>query len=121
VTPPAEKPPFPEDEASSLLGKVIVLGLTFVDEKQELIERKQMHGIIVSVDPKKGVEISLRGMRAGEKYSLPPDLRPFQQKAPPGEYRLKETGEVIIDPDYAVSWTITRRSKGSVDSEGWRA
>jgi hypothetical protein len=36
---------------------------------------------------------------------LPPDTRAFQ-KASPGEYRLKSTGEVVADPDYTAMWTL---------------
>jgi hypothetical protein len=42
----------------------------------------------------------------GEVYRLPPDLRPVTDAAP-GEYRLRSTGEVIVDPDVTITWTIT--------------
>jgi hypothetical protein len=29
------------------------------------------------------------------------------KQAPVGEYRLKSTGEVVVNPDYVASWTIT--------------
>ena len=43
----------------------------------------------------------------GELLTLPPDLRPFQP-APAGSYRLRSTGEVVLDPDYLATWTIRR-------------
>jgi hypothetical protein len=41
-------------------------------------------------------------------------MRAFQP-APPGEYRLKSTGEIVVDPDLLSTWTIRR--PGSPD--GW--
>jgi hypothetical protein len=37
----------------------------------------------------------------GQRVSLPPQL----QEAEPGEYRLRATGEVVVDPDYFARWT----------------
>jgi len=45
-----------------------------------------------------------------EVECLPPDLRAFR-KAEPGEYRLKSSDEVVVDPDYLASWTITRPAR----------
>ena len=57
-----------------------------------------------------GVTIALRGVRQGEYYVIPPvldDLGP----AEPGEYRLHSTGELVTDPDYMTSFTITPPQK----------
>ncbi|MFX0060574.1 MAG: hypothetical protein ACFFC7_00125 [Candidatus Hermodarchaeota archaeon] len=40
-----------------------------------------------------------------QNSSLPPDLSAFQ-KAEPGDYRLRSTGEVVINPDFTVLWTV---------------
>lgn len=60
---------------------------------------------MIEADPGEGIALRLEGARAGETYRLPPDLRAFAP-APPGEYRLRETGEVVVDPDYTTSRTI---------------
>ncbi|HEV2489437.1 MAG TPA: hypothetical protein VGT03_06495 [Candidatus Acidoferrales bacterium] len=52
----------------------------------------------------KGITIKLND---GSEFTLPPDLRVLEP-APPGEYRLRSTGEVIVDPDYLCSYTVTR-------------
>jgi hypothetical protein len=36
---------------------------------------------------------------------LPPDLAAFR-RAEPGEYRLKSSTDVVIDPDVLGSWSI---------------
>jgi hypothetical protein len=51
-------------------------------------------------------EAGLVAQTPGSFYWLPPDGRAFEE-APPGEYRLRSTGEVVIDPDYLATWTIT--------------
>jgi hypothetical protein len=60
----------------------------------------------MSVDPEAGIMLRLSGSRSGDVYTLPPDLRAFFP-APPGSYRLRETGEVVVDPDYTATWNIT--------------
>jgi len=56
----------------------------------------------------KGIEIALEGSRAGETYRLPPDMRAFFP-ATKGEYRLRSTGEVVVDPDFfTTTWSVQR-------------
>ena len=66
-----------------------------------------MFGRVASAD-RSGIAIRLDGQRAGEIFNLPPDLRSFE-RASPGEYRLKSTGEMVVDPDYLCTWTIHPR------------
>jgi hypothetical protein len=49
--------------------------------------------------------IRLEGQKEGELFWLPPDIRAFQD-AQPGEYRLRSTGEIVVDPDFITNWTI---------------
>lgn len=93
-----------EERARFALGKRVLVGLTFQSPAGELIEQRQFAGWLVSVDPTQGLELELRG---GSRYNLPPDVRSLEE-APPGEYRLRSTGEVERDPDYIYSSTVTR-------------
>lgn len=70
---------------------------------------KQLHGVVRMAHKERGIKVALGGARKGEFFWLPPDLRPFQ-KAPPGEYRLRSTGEVVVDPDLTCGWTINDRA-----------
>ena len=45
------------------------------------------------------------GRWSGQKMMLPPDLAAFR-RAEPGEYRLKSSTDVVIDPDVLASWSI---------------
>lgn len=101
-------PEWNEDRASALVGKYALIGLTFLDEDDNLISQVQRHGRILEMDASRGIAIRLVAHGRhwdGEIYRLPPDLRAFVD-APPGEYRLRSTGEVVVDPDVTASWTI---------------
>lgn len=90
--------------AEKLRGSTILVGLTF--NGPDGPQQKQFYGTVMSAEPNDGITLRLEGSRAGEVYTLPPDLRAFFP-AQPGEYRLRETGEVVIDPDYTTTWTST--------------
>lgn len=97
-------PTLNEERARFALGRRVLVGLTVLSSAGELIEQRQFAGSLASVDPERGLELQLDD---GSSYWLPPDLRSLEE-APPGEYRLRSTGEVEQDPDYLFTWTITR-------------
>ncbi|HEX8662043.1 MAG TPA: hypothetical protein VF686_09250 [Brevundimonas sp.] len=88
------------------VGRRVLVGLTFLHPDESFDRQEQMFGRIVSMDRSNGVEVALEGQRVGETFWLPPDLRPFSEAAP-GEYRLRSTGETVVDPDLLATWTIT--------------
>jgi hypothetical protein len=45
----------------------------------------------------------------GEEFNLPPDTRAIEI-ASAGEYRLRTTGEVVMDPDFTAMFSITEQS-----------
>ncbi len=101
------RPPFDAVRASSLIGKYVLVGLTYEAHDGQVIEQTQIHGTIVRADERHGFAIQLRGERDGEVFWLPPDLGPFSE-AQPGEYRLRSTGEVVTSPDLLAMWTVTK-------------
>jgi hypothetical protein len=90
--------------AADLLGKYVLVGITKLDHEENLLEQIQYHGEVVVADERDGFCFKLRGAREGEFEWLPPDTRAFEL-APPGEYRLYSTSEVVADPDYTTTWT----------------
>jgi len=97
-------PPWDTGRAASLDGALVLVGITL--ESPEGARLSQFYGTVVEVDAVKGVTLRLEGTRSDETYRLPPDLDAFTP-APPGEYRLRATGEVVTDPDFTTQWTIT--------------
>ena len=91
-------------DADDLWGSTVLIGVTYYSAGGEFSHQTQMYGVVEQVDPE-GVLIRLQGPRDGEEFWLPPDLEAFQA-APPGDYRLRSTGEVLTDPDFTTTWTI---------------
>jgi len=96
--------------ANDLPGKVLLVGISYVAEDGSLIEQQQFFGEVESVQQNRGIVVLLRGRRAGERYNLPPDTR-FINAASPGEYKLRSTGEVVVDPDYTVTFSLHKQSR----------
>jgi hypothetical protein len=96
-------PHFDEEKAQRLVGKHVLIGITVVEDTGRLVEQRQIHGDVVRAS-RRGILVRLRD---GEEYELPPDPSQFHE-APPGEYRLRSTGEVVVDPEYTTTWTVTR-------------
>ena len=88
---------------SDLIDKTILIGLTYYTADNEFIEQKQYWGTVIESNENR---ILVR-LNSGEIFGLPGDLS-STEIAPPGEYRLRSTGEVIIDPDYLTTWIINK-------------
>ena len=86
-------------DGSEYIGKRLLVGITYQSHKGELIRQEQFHGLIVEAD-EGGIVIERND--TGEWQSLPPEL----MEAPPGEYRLRSTGEVVVNPDYLAKWIM---------------
>lgn len=91
----------------ALVGKTMLVGMTYLDPDGEVLEQKQFFGVIENITKE---EISLRHPKTNERYSLPPDFSSCK-KAEPGEYQLKSTGEVVVNPDLTALWTVTKKSQ----------
>jgi hypothetical protein len=98
-------PEFDETLAQTYVGRTIIVGLTYLDHTGNLLEQRQLHGRITSANFE-GIMIALGGKHSGQTWNMPPMLESIQ-RASPGQYRFRETGEVITDPDLMATWTIT--------------
>jgi hypothetical protein len=94
------RPLMNEDRARFALGKGVLVGVTEVSTSDEVLAQRQFFGVIESADPRHGLSLRLAN---GELRNLPPDVRGLEE-APPGEYRLRSTGEVVKDPDFTMTW-----------------
>jgi hypothetical protein len=82
----------------------------FETDSENPVEQQQLFGRVVATDERKGIRLSLEGRRTGEEFDLPPDTRSFQ-RAGSGEYRLRSTGETVVNPDFTVTLSIRRQGQ----------
>ena len=117
-----EKPQWDDERGRELVGKYVLIGLTFVDHDDNVVSLAQRHGRILEADADRGVTVELVAPGLpwdGEVYRLPPDVGSFVDAAP-GEYSLRSTGEVVVDPDLTATWTI-KSPPADEDTPAWRA
>jgi hypothetical protein len=103
-------PPFNEEIAKKYIGKYVLIGISFYDSEGNFLRQEQMHGLISEVSGKFGIKVAYKGSRNGIEEWFPPNIQSLQF-AKPGEYRLRETGEVINSPDLLWTWNVYQNSK----------
>jgi hypothetical protein len=102
-----DRPAFDEEAGQALVGKHVLVGVTVQDKRGEFKRQEQFHGTVVSAEAGRGIMLSLLGSREGEQKWLPPATNVFSV-APPGVYRLRATGEEVVNPDFTATWTLTQ-------------
>jgi hypothetical protein len=68
-----ERESWNEAFAQSLMGRLVLVGLTRQNAAGEEIETTQFHGRVTGAHKTRGIMLKLEGSRAGETYNLPPD------------------------------------------------
>ena len=86
----------------NLIGKIILVGMTFYDKNDKFVEQKQNWGEIVAVNEN---TVFIK-QKDGEEFSIPNDPSAIES-ANPGEYKLRSTGEVVENPDFLSTWNVT--------------
>ncbi len=106
--PATGQPQFDHAMAAEMVGKYVLVGITYYADKDTAVHEhptghKQCHGDVVRVSEQEGIVMRLR--HSGQEYVFPPDFRSLQ-KAEPGEYTLRSTKEVVLNPDYVCTWCV---------------
>ncbi|MDX1908246.1 MAG: hypothetical protein SF053_14515 [Bacteroidia bacterium] len=91
-----------EELQAYMAGKVFLIGLTFLDPADEVIEKYQTHGTVEALTDAQVFEFRLQD---GSLFRLPFDPETIIQ-APPADYREHSTGQVIHHPDFITTWEI---------------
>lgn len=99
----------------TIVGKHILIGITLLDNDRNENCKVQMHGVIEYANRKKGIGVRLEGktvpppLKLDDQglFCLPPELSAIEV-ASKGVYKLKTTGEEVIDPDLLTTWTFTQ-------------
>ena len=94
-----------------LKGKVFLIGLTFIDKEGELIEQYQTHGIVSELTN----DGLIRLKRKEETIFQMPYYKENIKKAEKGEYKLRATKEIVIDPDFLMTWEINTNSNDNLE------
>ena len=84
-----------------LIGKVILIGITYTDARENILCRKQWWGTVEKAAAGEGIRVNLGD--SSETAVFPPDLRAVTRAAP-GAYHLKGSGEIVNDPDFLATW-----------------
>ncbi len=84
-----------------LIGKVLLVGITYYTHDNEYIEKKQLYGTVTEAN-ENGIRVR---QKDGTDFTLPPDLG-STKRARQGEYKLRSTGEVVVNPDFLATWTV---------------
>jgi hypothetical protein len=110
-------PPEHWDEgfAQGLVGKIMLVNLTYLDADGELEGREAFHGVVITADAEEGILLDLLGPQDGDTTTLPPQTSNITAAAP-GLYPLTG-GETVENPDFLSSWTIAGPEEPANDPE----
>jgi hypothetical protein len=96
-----------DDEAAGLVGKTVLIGLTYVEPgTEDAYFHGQFFGMIEAADSGHVVIRSKSRLWHGQLVGVPPQRDILLKPAKPGKYRLRLTGEVVVDPDIVGSATL---------------
>ena len=86
-----------------LIGKLLLVGITYYTDNNELIEQKQFYGTVTEANE----SLILIKQPDGTEFTLPSDLS-STKRARPGEYKLRSTGEIVTNPDFFATWNLIK-------------
>jgi hypothetical protein len=85
-----------------LKGKVVLVGLTFIDQEGKIIERYQTHGTIAKLT----IDGFFKIIREDNSVFRIPYLKETIKRAKEGKYREVSTGETVENPDLIMTWKV---------------
>jgi hypothetical protein len=92
-------------------GKCFFVALTFVDVSGQLLDQHQTTGTVESFTED---GFLLLRQEDGSLFRLPADPQ-IIRIASPGEYRVRNSGTRVLNPDYLGQWEITVRTPGELE------
>ena len=104
----------------NILNKTVLVGLSYFDKHGQLLQQRQLSGVVVESDEEKGIAIKLTSQISNqgqnqqsetpEHFVLPSSLNCWF-KAPPGHYKNPQQGVDIENPDFLVTWDIHQKQE----------
>ncbi len=104
-----------ESFAQGLVGKTMLVNLTFLDAEGQVEGREAFYGVVITADAEEGILLDLLGPQDGDTTTLPPQTSNIRA-AEPGLYPLTG-GESVENPDFLSSWTIAGPEEPANDPE----
>jgi len=95
-------------KTESLLGQMILVGLTYLAADGTVKEQKQLHGIICDVGDH---TVSFEQSNGAGCFSIPFDGE-LEPADPEAVYRLRSTGEAVSGVNFVASFTIHPHPRG---------
>ncbi len=86
--------------AETLIGKTLLMNLTFLDDEGDVQERQQFFGVVIDATEEEGIVLDLMGEHDGDTYTLPPQTSAIKAAAP---------GVTTLEgdkPDFVADWII---------------
>ena len=77
-----------------LVGKILLVGVTYYTSSNEIIEKKQFYGTVTEANE------SVICIKQSDLSST--------KRARPGEYKLRSTGEIVTNPDFFATWNLIK-------------
>lgn len=93
--------------ASALIGHTLLVGLTYVRKDDEIVERKQVFGTVLSCHPTRG--IAIKQHKNGGDFIIAPVLDAIEPGVE-GIYQMTDEDEEVKDPDFTALIRITLAS-----------
>lgn len=90
------------EQLGDMVGRRLLVGITFLDEVGTVTNTQQFCGRVLDVGD--GVVIVERPGEV-EPAVLPADVTAYH-RAQSGRYTLRDTGEIVIDPDFVSTWQV---------------
>ncbi len=103
--------PAGETLLQSLPGKMLVLGLTFVDSKGVLVDQHQTSGRVEEVDAN---GMATLRQSDGSAFRFPVDPMAIKP-AGPGEYRVRNSGVKVLNPDFLGHFEVEVQRNADVE------
>jgi hypothetical protein len=99
---PDHAPGFDPELAQDLIGSTLLVGVTYL-RGETLLRQEQFFGTVAGCSLEEGLTLKLDD---GATMDFPPMIE-WLQPAPPGEYRMRATGKIVVNPDYLLQLTST--------------
>jgi hypothetical protein len=97
----SEQLEFTSAQVARYIGKRLLVGITYLDKNEQVTRLEQFHGLVVRINKNEGIVVKINDLNT-ERF-LPPDLDQIHE-ASPGDYKLKASGEIVVNPDYIATW-----------------